>query len=1001
MSEPKKILPLLEGFLIGEPISDHDGVRCCPALEESTGKKYIVKIISVPASSDKLEALLLAGAFPDREAALVYFKSLSQDIVEEAVLLQRLARLEGFAAYERWQVVPMDNGEGYEVWMLNPYRPTLERHMSRHCMTHLGAVNLGLDLCSALAVSRRSGHVYVDLKPENILICEDGEYRIGDIGFISLSSLPYASLPDRYRSAYTPPEITDAYSALNDTMDIYAAGLILYQVYNDGVLPSAAAGDALNPPEFADPEMSAIILKACAPVVEDRWQSPAEMGQALAAYLQKNTVNDTPIVPLPEPVEEEPQPEELPSEEPSTDALLEEVDQALEAAGVDLNATADVCEIPEEPVEELPENESPEVQPEDTEPDEDADPSDLAVEEVSTEVEECDQEEACSEEEPVIDEVTQMLAQADELIAHEMPEPVVAPAPIDVPIPVIVPQLEDESEEAPDLTPVEEEASSEPEIPVDTEVGPEDTDAPEEDILDEYFYEESQNTSKRSKGLIVALFSLIAAACLILGSYAFYQFYYLQDISAIHLSGSEDRLTVALTTDIPDELLTVVCTDSYGITQRSPVVDGIAQFSGLSPKTRYKVLVEIDGFHKLTGMISGIHITQEQTAIVNFSAITGGESGSVILNFTVQGPDANEWKVTYSAEGEQEKSVTFQGRMVTISGLTIGKEYTFRLESVSDLYVVGTDTIQYKISKLIYPENLTALGFRNGALSVVWDAPEGETVESWTVRCYNGTGYDKTITVTDTTAVFEDLNTAAAYTIEVCAAGMSLGSRTYVSANSVTISKPLVDTSDPNRLTLSWDYEGTTPTGGWLVIYTLDGVSQQQVIQSDSPSVQITPMIPGCQYTISIQTAAGTTVFGGTLSCMTPEAVSFSGYDISAKFMKFAMCRTPSKKDWDKSDVKKKDYTTEFEAGESASFAVTLEHEYNTSSDKITTLFLIRDEEGNIVTTATQTRTWTSMWYKGFGKFTIPTMPSTPGNYTVEIYFNGQHVTTQAFTILL
>ena len=32
-------------------------------------------------------------------------------------------------------------------------------------------------------------------------------------------------------------------------------------------------------------------------------------------------------------------------------------------------------------------------------------------------------------------------------------------------------------------------------------------------------------------------------------------------------------------------------------------------------------------------------------------------------------------------------------------------------------------------------------------------------------------------------------------------------------------------------------------------------------------------------------------------------------------------------------------------------------------------------------------------------KLTIPVMPENPGEYTVEIYFNGMYVTTELFTI--
>ena len=234
MSEPKLISPMLDNFGMGAPISDHNGVRCCPAMEQGTEDKYIVKVISIPASQTQLDALLLTGAYANAEGAKAYFRSLSEDVVEEAAILQKLAKLEGFVPYDRWQIVEMEDSTGYDVYLLGSYKRSLERHLRRNAMTQLAAVNLGLDLCAALATCRRSGYLYVDLKPENVFITEDQEYRIGDLGFIRLGSLQYASLPDKYRSCYTPPEITDAFSALNTTLDTYALGLMLYQAYNDG-----------------------------------------------------------------------------------------------------------------------------------------------------------------------------------------------------------------------------------------------------------------------------------------------------------------------------------------------------------------------------------------------------------------------------------------------------------------------------------------------------------------------------------------------------------------------------------------------------------------------------------------------------------------------------------------------------------------------------------------------------------------------------------------------
>lgn len=1009
MPDPKMILPLLEGFLMGDAISEHHGVRCYPAMQEETSDKYIVKTVSVPESGAKLDALLLAGAFPDRAAAVAYYKDLAEGVEKEASLLQSLSQLEGFSGYEAWQTQPSEDGESFDVCLLGKYRPTLERHLSRKPMTHLGAVNLGLDLCSALAVCRRSGYLYVDLKPSNVFISADNEYRIGDLGFIPLTSLQYASLPEKYHSAYTAPEITDAYSALNDTLDIYAAGLILYQVYNNGQLPRVEPGsnEPLPAPEYADYEIASIILKACDPNPQERWQDPAQMGQALVNYMQSNTVNDDPIVPPAVPVEmvEEDVADEAVEEDPSTEEILSEVDQALEAVGVELaeeipaeGAPAeDVSNEGEDVPEEIPEEETGEITEEITENVTDA-------EDVEDEVAEEAAEEAAEEviedtaEEAPDDELAEMLAQADSLIAHETPEPVVAPAPIDVPIPprIILTDEEPEEQEAQDE--VSEDIPEESETAEAVEEDPEEAEEYIDDDTEEATEEPAQ--TKRGKGLIAALICFIVAASLFIGGYLYYKYEYQQTIYSMSLSGVEDRLAVALHSDIDDELLTVICTDAYGNTKRQNVVGGVAMFTSLTPDTRYKVEVEISGFHELLGKTNGVYVTAEETIIGGLTAIAGPENGSVFLNFTVRGPESPQWQVFYSAEGEDEKNVTCTGHVATINGLTIGKHYTFRVEPSTELYLVGTNTVEFTATNAIYPENLTIAGFVNNALTVTWTAPEGATVSSWTVRCYNDAGYDKTITVTDTTALFEDLDRSTPYTVEVCAAGMSLGSRVSLAANSVTVLGFTADTSDPLKLKLSWEFEGTAPAGGWVIHYTVSGMKDSVQVATEDTSILIDPIVPGCTYVFEIQTANGDPVFDGAFTYTAPDAETFSGYDISAEYFEFSMCLTPDKEDWDRNELKPQDYTNTFAVGQSASFSIRLTHEYTTSADNITTLFVIRDAEGSLVRADTWNQTWTYMWYRGYGKLTIPVMPETAGDYTVEIYFNGMYVTTQSFTVI-
>ena len=255
MSDINMITPLLEGYSVGAPISDHDGIICCPAIKEITGEQYIVKVISIPASQVQMDALLLAGAYKDPADAMDYFRQQSEEIMSEAESLQKLSLLEGFLSYDAWQTVPITRHRlGYQVYLIGSFKHSLDKYVRQNAVTHLEAINLGLDLCSALSVCRRSGAIYVDLKPTNIFITGQKEFKIGDLGFVSLDALNYTVIPDKYRSVYTPPELFDPMSSLNMTVDTYAVGMILYQLFNDGQLPfkEKAPQELLPSPVNAD-----------------------------------------------------------------------------------------------------------------------------------------------------------------------------------------------------------------------------------------------------------------------------------------------------------------------------------------------------------------------------------------------------------------------------------------------------------------------------------------------------------------------------------------------------------------------------------------------------------------------------------------------------------------------------------------------------------------------------------------------------------------------------
>lgn len=976
MSEPKLISPMLDNFAMGEPISDHNGVRCCPAMAEDTEDRYIVKIISLPASQSQLEALVLSGAYTDKADALSYFDTLAKGVVDEVQTLQKLSQHEGFVAYENYQIVPMDDETGYDVYLLSSYRNTLQQHFRHNPMTHLGALNLGLDMCSALTVCRRSGYLYVDLKPDNIYITGEYTYRIGDIGFINLDSLKYASVSDRYRSQYTAPEIQDAYSALNTTVDVYALGLILYQAFNGGELPfreDIAPNESFAPPAYADYEMAEIILKACSPDPSDRWQDPAEMGQALVNYMQRNGAHDTPIIPAVVPVAE--------VVDNSSESEVEDTETDTSTTEVQ-NDTQENSELSS--TDETPENGEGCIYEEDTDGNltflsqDSFDEADLEAE-----AEQIDYEE-------VTDEVSEILVQADELIAHPAPDPVIPPEPIDIPIPEPLP-LEEEQDE-PEVTADES---------VETEVPAEDDSAGENDQPDTDAEEtpEYEQPVKHSHWLRNTLLVIMAIAVLAVG-FLYYKNFYLQPIDSIILDESVNgSLTVYVNSKIDETKLAVVCSDTYGNQLTAPVENGKATFINLAPNSAFTVKVEINGFHKLTGDTFAAFTTPAQTEIVQFHAVTGAEDGSVILGFTINGPDCDEWIIRYSTSDEEEKEVAFSGHMLTLTGLTVGKQYDFTLSPADELLITGIENIQHTASRIVKAEDILVTGCKNGKLTAIWAAPKDIPVESWTVRCYNESGYDETTVVTDTNVAFENIDLATGYTVEVTATGMSVSQRVFVDANSVTTGLSITDT-DPNKIVLSWNSDVKVPQGGWMLQYSINGSSPQELTCDEDNTATLSTEIPGVQYTFTLQAADGTPLLGNVVNYETPDSEKFSGYGVSADTMEFSMCKTPKAKDWDRYDLRKSDYTTTFESGTKASFLVRMLQQYSTSPDDITSLFVIRNEDGMIVSTSSVTRTWTSMWYKNYCELDIPAIPQTAGKYTVSVYFNGMLAKEQTFKVI-
>ena len=955
MSAPKSYLPMFNGMMLGEALSGHDGVCCYPAIRHSDKEKFILKVISVPASAVQLEAMMLTGAFPNQEAALEYYHDLAKDMIRETEILRQLGHQEGFIPYMDAQIVPNDDLNGYGVYLLNNFRQSVADMFENESLTHRKIVQLCMDMCTALVACRRDGYIYVDLKPTNIFYSEAQGFQIGDLGFASIASLPYSSLPQKYKSRYSAPEQLAAMSVISDTADVYALGLILYQAYNGGWLPPRVAGQALPNPEYADYEFVEIIQKACHPDAAQRWKDPQALAQAVVSYIQRNGVSDECIIPV---VEETPicVDEEVEAFLPDMDPA--ELDQEIRALrGTEYEELAFV--------------------------------GDLTAVHISGSMEHTDLQDVS-----VSDEISEILAQADDLIAHELPAPAVAPAPIEVPMPepiaeeVIPICIEDEPlpapviEEEPAVEEVAKEGKEEiPPVIVEEKPTPKPLLRPHREF------------PWRIISVLTVIFML---ASLLFGGFYFYRDYYLQHIDAMILETSGDMLSVKVNTAIDPSLLTVLCYDSYGNTQRQPLTGGVAIFSDLHPQTRYTVRVEISGFHKLTGTYLQSITTDPQTNITHFTATAGDSDGTVDIHFTLEGLECDNWILTYSSANTEPRQVYFKGHALQIRDLVIGEHYIFTLSREDGNPLIGETQVEYTVKKTILPKNVAITQCGNGSLTVQWEAPENENGVQWIVRCYNSAGYQQTITTSSLSATFTGLTHDVSCAVDVSAEGMTQHVTKTIPANPITVEDFLFSLTEDGMLQVTWKFSGKAPANGWYLEYTIHNTPcQGQMTDTNTAAV---PLIPGAIYRFTVTANGDLVQFGGNGTYWN-SAEDFSDYGISSADVIGRLCIRPDAENWTRDDVTPDALTDTFLPGQAAGLILQSGTDPETAEDMVRLYFVIHDIHGNYVDAVFMDVLWYQLWNDDCCTLDLPTLPAATEFYVLYVYIDGSLLTQLDFII--
>jgi eukaryotic-like serine/threonine-protein kinase len=148
-------------------------------------------------------------------------------------------------------------------------------------------VDIGLQLCDALAAAHAQGILHRDLKPANILIDEHGSVRITDFG-IAVSRDDHVPNTGVGTPGYMAPEQLTSGAAVSEQTDIYALGLVLYELLV-GQPPAdrqRTTSDVRRPSAIVSgvaPALERIVMETLSTDPRDRPESAAAIAAALAA----------------------------------------------------------------------------------------------------------------------------------------------------------------------------------------------------------------------------------------------------------------------------------------------------------------------------------------------------------------------------------------------------------------------------------------------------------------------------------------------------------------------------------------------------------------------------------------------------------------------------------------------------------------------------------------------------------------------------------------------
>ncbi len=168
------------------------------------------------------------------------------------------------------------------------------------------ALNVVRGVLAALEHAHDKGIIHRDIKPENVLVAPGGIVKVADFG---LGRLLGEDINTRLTHThlmlgtfeYMAPEQREKAKEADERADIYATGVVLYELIA-GELPIGAFEPlSAKRPKECDARVDALIQRSLEKSPDKRYQRASEMGGDVSRLLTAAPVQEAPAAPAPEP----------------------------------------------------------------------------------------------------------------------------------------------------------------------------------------------------------------------------------------------------------------------------------------------------------------------------------------------------------------------------------------------------------------------------------------------------------------------------------------------------------------------------------------------------------------------------------------------------------------------------------------------------------------------------------------------------------------------------